>query len=499
MDPRNRSLRLRTRNKHPKLSSPRFRSVAAAFAAAALTGCAGATSMADPAAPLGLGGVTIVRSLPVDGQASRALPSPWAVSFDVRGPVTAAVGSQPVAIGLDGHGEASGTRAGRLVFSGHGTVTNLLLSQQNTPASLLLHRLLELHARLAPGAYPYGADLSDRLYMSAPDNWNSGFYEGALWRAAALEGEPFRSWALEATLLHLGHEGRPVADVGFMYGQSSLLAYEALCRHGNPAAALCAKLEHSIVAAADGQLRLAATNAKAGTVPDSPGGRHATTIIDDTMNISILPWASRLTGDPRYAQLARRHAKRIAALLVRPDGSTIQAVNFNRRTGRVISKATHQGISERSTWSRGQAWGVYGFAIDGMQLHSRALLRVSERLAQYVAGHLPAGGVPRWDYDAPAGAPLDVSAGVITSAGLFHLASGCRAMPGACRRSASVWNALARRMLAAALAYVSPHPPLGFLGSQELNEHAQGCWCNGAELTFGLSYALDAVGLARGA
>ncbi len=452
--------------------------------------------MAEPAEPLGLGHVAIVPSLSVNGKVSRALPASWAVSFDASGNVTATVGSQVVAISPSGHGEASGAGAAKLVFAGRGRVTNLLVSHQSAPASLLLHRLLELHARLAPGAFPYGADLSDRLYISSPDNWNSGFYEGALWRAAALEGEPFRTWALATTLAHLGHEDRRVADVGFMYGQSSLLAYQALCRRGHARVALCAKLRDSVRAAADEQLRLAATNARAGTVPDTPRGKRATTIIDDMMNISILPWASQITGDPRYARVARRHAERTAALLVRPDGSTIQAVNFNRRTGRVVSKATHQGISERSTWSRGQGWGVYGFSTGAVALHSRSLLHVAERLADYVAGHLPSDGVPRWDYDAPAGAPLDVSAGVITSAGLFHLAAACRTMQGVCRQSPAAWRALARRMLSAALGHVSTRSPLGFLGGQELNEHASGCWCNGAELTFGLSYALEAVGLA---
>ena len=139
---------------------------------------------------------------------------------------------------------------------------------------------------------------------------------------------------------------------------------------------------------------------------------------------------------------------------------------------------------------------MYGFAVDALELRSRSLLRVGERLAAYVATHLPPGGVPRWDYDAPAGAPLDVSAGVITSAGLFHLATACHAMRGVCRQTPASWRALGRRMLSAALAHVSSRPPLGFLGSQELNQHAQGCWCNGAELTFGLSYALEAVRLA---
>ena len=49
---------------------------------------------------------------------------------------------------------------------------------------------------------------------------------------------------------------------------------------------------------------------------------------------------------------------------------------------------------------------MYGFAQAASDLHDRGLLRVALRAARYVATHLPAGGIPRWDYDAPPGAPV---------------------------------------------------------------------------------------------
>ena len=42
----------------------------------------------------------------------------------------------------------------------------------------------------------------------------------------------FARWALTATLAHLGHERDDTHDVGFMYEQSSLAAYMALCLLG---------------------------------------------------------------------------------------------------------------------------------------------------------------------------------------------------------------------------------------------------------------------------
>jgi hypothetical protein len=182
----------------------------------------------------------------------------------------------------------------------------------------------------------------------------------------------------------------------------------------------------------------------------------------------------------------------VASVLVRPNGSTAQAVNYDRASGQVLSIGTHQGLSNSSTWSRGQAWAVYGFAQTAASLNDRELLAVAQRVADYVYARLPTGGVPPWDYDAPAGAPVDVSAGVITAAGLLRLASACRQMPGVCTHPGR-WVPLARRMLASSLSHARPSPPLGFLGPQLLNERSPSCWCNHGELTFGLDYALEAA------
>jgi Glycosyl Hydrolase Family 88 len=481
---------------------------------------------------------------------TRPLPQDWAISLDVRfdsprAALSLGLGSTAALIfgggagwhhveavrgelNVDGRRSSLGAGPARSVAlrAEHGgvLVRGLLISSTEDPGSLLLQRLAELHSRLAAGAFPVGADLGDRLHIDST-YWTSGFWPGALWQAAELApgtgAAMFEQWALTATLAHLGGERADTHDVGFEYGESSLAGWEALCggRAGGSAAAraaaananygdlvptsrtnspkfVCGRLKQSALAAAGELVALERSNARAGTVPTNSQGRVADTIVDSMMNIAILPWATSVTGDPTYARVALRHAQTIAQLLVRPDGSTAQAVNFDRATGRVLSIGTHQGLSASSTWSRGQGWAVYGFSVAAEELHSRSLLRVALRTAAYVQRHLPAGGIPRWDYDAPAGAPVDVSAGVITAAGLFHLVSACRSLPGVCENTAR-WVSLGRRMLAASLARAYARPPLGFLPDQVLNEHGRGCWCNGGELIFGVTYALEGLNLER--
>jgi unsaturated chondroitin disaccharide hydrolase len=407
-----------------------------------------------------------------------AIPDPAAVSFDER----------------SRHVEEI-VHSSTLVL--RQAVRALIISPVSDRPALLVHRVAELQSRLAVGQFPEGADRSDRLFIRS-HLWTSGFWPGALWQAASLArgagARMLSSWALRATIAHFGDEHENTHDVGFMYGQSSLAAWVALCRHRR--AAVCARLRGSVLAAANELRSLAAGNRRAGTVPTRAGSPIADTIIDGMMNVLILPWASRLSGNRAYAELALRHARVVARLLVRRDGSTAQAVYFNRRTGRVLRIGTHQGLSGSSTWARGQGWAVYGFSALALELRDRGLLRVALRTAQYVARHLPRSGVPIWDYNAPAGAPADVSAAAITAAGMFHLAAACTALSGVCT-DPEQWTALGRLMLSGSLTHASAPPPLGLLSGQILNEHAgTSRWYNGGELIFGVSYALEATSLA---
>ena len=506
------------------------------------------TSTSDAAHIVGVAPVRVVGQVPLGGRGIDQLPSPsWVVSFDVRlapgsrlavglgydrTPMTLSSvgGGLRVALahglsyalrtppgwlgGGSWHVEATNTRltidgrrlparassATTITFraeAGRPQVDALIATSSADRGLLLLHRLAELHARIPPGQFPIGATIGDRIVYGST-YWTSGFWPGALWQAAAIAPEAglFARWALSATIEHLGRERADTHDVGFMYGESSLAAWQALCRGRSAAsAATCARLKHSVLSAADELLTLAASNPEPGTIPTNATSPQADTIIDSMMNIAILPWASQVTGDPAYARLASHQAQVLERLLVRSDGSTAQAVNFDRRTGRVLSIGAHQGLSNSSTWSRGQGWAVYGFAQAAADLHDRGLLGAALRLAEFVASNLPAGGIPLWDYDAPAGAPVDVSAGVITAAGLFHLASACEALPGVCSSDPGRWVALGQRMLTAALGRASAQPSLGFLGSQVLNERASGCWCNRGELIFGLTYGLEGLRL----
>src|SRR5438270_387134 len=145
-------------------------------------------------------------------------------------------------------------------------------------------------------------------------------------------------------------------------------------------------------------------------------------VIDSLMNLDLLFWASQHGGGQRLASKARKHALRTARVQVRPNGSTYHLVIYNGRTGAVKRRTTAQGYRSSSTWSRGQAWALYGFGTAYADTRVARMLEAARRTADYFVSHLPADRVPYWDFNAPGipHEPRDSSA-----AALAVLAGGC--------------------------------------------------------------------------
>jgi unsaturated chondroitin disaccharide hydrolase len=122
-------------------------------------------------------------------------------------------------------------------------------------------------------------------------------------------------------------------------------------------------------------------------------------------------------------EVALKTARTISQEYVRDDGSSYQVVWFDPDTGEVERKDTLQGYSPASCWSRGQAWGIYGFAqvykfTGDPHFKDRAV-----SMARYFLEHLPPDGVAPYDFDDPGAphVPKDTSAQAITAAGLLAL------------------------------------------------------------------------------
>ena len=145
------------------------------------------------------------------------------------------------------------------------------------------------------------------------------------------------------------------------------------------------------------------------------------------MNLELLNVASSLTGDNTYYNMAKSHADRTMINHFRPDGSSYHVVSYDTITGKVLNQVTHQGVNNQSSWSRGQAWGLYGYTLCFEETNHSAYLERAQQIAKFIMENpaIPEDLIPYWDYNAPTipDAPRDASAAAVTASALFELST----------------------------------------------------------------------------
>ncbi len=144
---------------------------------------------------------------------------------------------------------------------------------------------------------------------------------------------------------------------------------------------------------------------------------------------ALCGWAAGETGAEELRATAAADAAAHARLLVRPDGSTWQTVALDRATGRVLRRHTQKGLADGTTWARGQAWAMLGFAQAAHWLDP-ALATSARATADWWCAATDGRRVPPWDFADPDGVP-DTSAAAIAARALLALADlpGIDAVP----------------------------------------------------------------------
>ena len=160
---------------------------------------------------------------------------------------------------------------------------------------------------------------------------------------------------------------------------------------------------------------------------DSKDPNDFLVIIDNMMNLELLFWATKASGDSSFYKLAVTHANTTMKNHFRPDYSSYHVLNYNKETGAVKEKKTAQGYADESAWARGQAWGLYGYTVMYRATKDKKYLQQAQHIAQFILANpnLPADKVPYWDYNAP-GMPnvlRDASAAAIAASALIELSA----------------------------------------------------------------------------
>ena len=148
-------------------------------------------------------------------------------------------------------------------------------------------------------------------------------------------------------------------------------------------------------------------------------------IIDNMMNLELLFWATRYSGDSSFHKIAVTHTNTTIKNHFRPDNSSYHVLNYNPQTGVIKEKRTAQGAANESAWARGNAWGLYGFTATYRETKDPRYLEQADKIAQFLLAHsnLPADKIPYWDFNAPniPDALRDASAACIMASALLEL------------------------------------------------------------------------------
>lgn len=251
----------------------------------------------------------------------------------------------------------------------------------------------------------------------ATDWWCSGFFAGTMWYLYQYSNDP--KWKDAAALWSMAVQkeqyNTTTHDLGFMiycpfgngyrltqnpaYKQILLNAAQSLATRFNPGVGAIKSWENF-------------------------HGYQYPVIIDNMMNLELLFWAAKTSGNNYYQTICSTHAANTIKNHYRANYSSYHVVCYDS-TGNVLAKKTAQGAHDTSAWARGQAWGLYGFTMMYRETHDEKYLEQAAGIADFFIQHpnLPADKIPYWDFNAP-GIPneeRDASAAAIACSALLEL------------------------------------------------------------------------------
>lgn len=266
--------------------------------------------------------------------------------------------------------------------------------------------------------FPLTAE-GDEIVLVASSDWNSGFYPGILWKLYEITGK--KSWGEEASfysgLLEKGILNDPVNYIGVKYFHGLANGYNITSRPEYREALLSAT-----------QTLLSVHNLQAGCICTNnlaSGQQTCRVTIESLLNIELLFWATKGTGDTKYRDIAIQHILKVMKDHFQKDNSIWEVVNYDCLTGQIISKETNIGDSKSVVIAKDLAWALYGFTMAYRETRIPAFLEKAQSIADFIRNHprLPADGIPYWNFDG-VGIPVeerDASAAAIIAYSFFEL------------------------------------------------------------------------------
>jgi len=336
------------------------------------------------------------------------------------------------------------------------------------------------NSQMSPRTFEKG-----KIILAGSTDWTCGFFPGSLWYLYEIsKNELFRRQAIQYTAFFQSTQYRTgTHDVGFILNCSYGNGYRIT---GNPA--------YKKVLVTGANSLMTRFHARIGLIKSWDGRRNwqYPVIIDNMMNLELLCDVTGITNDSTYVQASISHADRTLINHFRLDNSCFHVINYDSISGKVISKETHQGYSNGSSWARGQGWALYGYTMMYRETKDLRYLEQARKVAVYLLNHpnLPKDKIPFWDFNAPniPNEPRDASAAAIYASALLELSGFVE--------NGTVFFHAAEQML---ITLSSPE----YLAEKGKNglfilKHSTGNWPKNTEIDTPLNYAdyyyLEALG-----
>lgn len=306
------------------------------------------------------------------------------------------------------------------------TISSCSSTQKKTNNNWFDHAIKVSEAQLEKAASTYSPDENPRsikadgsIHLAPARDWTCGFFPGSLWYAYELTGnKELEAQANRFTLaLDSVQYFTYTHDLGFML----------YCSYGN-AYRLTNKEEYKKVLLTGAESLATRFNPTVGCIRSWDFGEwQFPVIVDNMMNLEFLCWASDVSGDAKYKDIAKKHADKTMQNHFRPDYSSYHVVSYDTITGEAIQKRTYQGYADDSAWARGQAWGVHGYTMMYRETKNKNYLNMAQKIASFLMNHpnMPKDKVPYWDFNAPniPDAPRDASAAAIIASAFIELSA----------------------------------------------------------------------------
>lgn len=265
-------------------------------------------------------------------------------------------------------------------------------------ATVQTDKMLEQVGEPTGKNYPRTMRKDSTLAVTNMYDWTPGFFPGSLWYLYELTKDSkwkdiAEKWtaSLEPLKTFTGHH-----DLGFMM----------YCSYGN-AERLAPKPEYKDILIESAESLSTRFSEKTGVIKswnrfkswNDSSLFYYPVIIDNMMNLEMLFYASKVSGNKKYYDIAVQHADATLKNQFREDFSTYHVIAYDTVSSNVVGKMTAQGLSDNSTWSRGQAWAIYGFTMVYRETQDEKYLDAAVKATDYYLKNLPEDLVPLWDFN----------------------------------------------------------------------------------------------------